>query len=258
MRLQIYRQLDGLEVARLRLLKELVEIETAHRDQLARHFQLDPGRGFEFRCAVEFQKGLFAAPGIAHHGPRITSQIRAVNDERSDGAAARSFFKLVGPAAVVGERLALEEFRVVGDGLIHEEQRDLAFQVVALVIVPLKFGSGDAVADKNNGSIDVGGFGLELVGGDVIVELFQVQWGAIRKRQGKCGSGKCLHADHGHILEVGAVFASRVKAVALELRRDVVGGEISAFLASAAAFEFVAGQILHMGANLFRVNLRGV
>ena len=122
--LQIDRQWNRLEIARLRLLEKLVEIETCHGNQFAGDVLLNPGSGFEFRRAIELQERFFSAPGIAHHGPRIAGQIFAVNDQRGNRAAPRRLFKFVGPAAVVGERLALEKVRIVGNRLVDKEQCD--------------------------------------------------------------------------------------------------------------------------------------
>ena len=85
--------------------------------------------------------------------------------------AAGGFLKLVSPAAVVGERRAAEEFRIVRRRLVSEEDENLAVQVLALVIVPAELGGGNAVADKNR-------FGVE------IVLLFLGQRGADEIRSG--------------------------------------------------------------------------
>ena len=82
----------------------------------------------------------------------------------------RGLLVLVGPAAVVGERAAAEEFRIVGRRLIGEQHQHFALHVDALEIVPVKFRRDDAVADED-------GFGVELIVGllqfadaDIIVQ----------------------------------------------------------------------------------------
>ena len=138
-----------------------------------------------------------------------------MNDERGNGAAPGGFLKFIGPPAVVGERLALEKLRIVRDGLADEQQRDFTLQVVALVVVPLIFRRRNAKADKHDRGIDVGGFGLPLVGGDVIVKDLQIERCTGAGDQGECGAWKGFHADHRDLLEVSAVVARRREAIAL-------------------------------------------
>ena len=73
-----------------------------------------------------------------------------MNQDRAHRALARGLFVLVSPAAVVGERLALEELGIVGSGLVHQHQQDFAFHIHALVVVPLIFGGLNAVAHIND------------------------------------------------------------------------------------------------------------
>src|SRR5260221_14453217 len=93
------------------------------------------------------------APGIADHLPTVAGEGGAMDYEGADGAVARGLFELVGPAAVIGKRFALEEVRVVGNRLVHEEQGHFALEVDAFVIVPLLLGWGDALAHQSDGSI---------------------------------------------------------------------------------------------------------
>ena len=50
---------------------------------------------------------------VLHHLPSVTGQIRPVNDEHAQCASPRGLFVLVGPAAVIGHRLALEKLFVL-------------------------------------------------------------------------------------------------------------------------------------------------
>src|ERR1700693_253576 len=183
---------------------------------------MNPGSGFELRCAIEFQVGLPRSPRIANHFPTIAGEIGAVNDQRGDRTAASGFFKLVGPAAVIGEGFAFEEFGIVGGGFGDKEKSDFAFEVVAFVVVPLIFGSGDAKTDEDDGSVDVGGFGLALVVGDVVVVGLERYGPADCGNQRESGVGESFDADHRNGLEVRAIFAGGLESVALELIGDVV------------------------------------
>ena len=66
---------------------------------------------------------------------------------------------LVGPAAVVGEGLAGEEVGIVGGRIVDDDEDDFAFDVDAGVVVPLVLGRGDAVADEDDGGVDVDDWG---------------------------------------------------------------------------------------------------
>ena len=63
-------------------------------------------------------------------------------------------FELVGPAAVVGEGFAAEEFGIVGGRVADDADDDFAFDVDALVVVPVEFGGGGSVADEDDRGID--------------------------------------------------------------------------------------------------------
>src|SRR5580700_4965678 len=130
---------------------------------------MNPGSSFELRRAIEFQVGLPSSPRIANNFPTVAGEIGAVNDECGNGAAASGLFKLVGPAAVICESFAFEKFGIVGGGFGDKEKSDFALEIVAFVVVPLIFGSSDTKTDEDDGSVDVDGFGLALVVGDVIV-----------------------------------------------------------------------------------------
>ena len=101
--------------------------------------------------------GLLAGVGVAHDVPAVAGEVGAVDDERADRAHARGLLELVGPAAVVGERLAAEELGVVRGRIADDAEDDLAFDVDAGVVVPVELGRGDAVADEDDGRVDVDG-----------------------------------------------------------------------------------------------------
>ncbi len=67
---------------------------------------------------------------------------------------ARGFLVFVGPATVVRHRAATEEARAgFKIRIVDEHDGDLAVHVDALVIVPLAFGRGDAVAEEHERGI---------------------------------------------------------------------------------------------------------
>jgi len=111
-------ELDGFEFARMRLREELVEIVATHGDDFLGDIKLHPGGSLDFRSFVALEIRALAAPGIADNLPAVAGEVGAMNDDGGDGAAARGFFELVGPAAVVGESFAFEEFGIVRSGLV--------------------------------------------------------------------------------------------------------------------------------------------
>ena len=66
------------------------------------------------------------------------------------GALARAFFIFVGPAAVIGHRLAAEiAFAALKVGVVDQHNEDLAAHVLALEIVPAALGRFHAIADEH-------------------------------------------------------------------------------------------------------------
>src|SRR5712664_2211072 len=117
--LQTQGQLDWLEVARLPLLKHFVDVLPGHLSEFFRNLELNPGSGLQFWCAVATEVFSLRAHGIAHHLPAVAGQVCAMNNQRADSAVPRGLFKFVGPAAIVSERFAFEEFGIVGDWFVH-------------------------------------------------------------------------------------------------------------------------------------------
>ena len=73
-----------------------------------------------------------------------------MDDQHARGAAPRGFLIFVGPAAVIGHRLAAEiAFPALEIGVVDEHDEHLALDVVALEIVPVALGRGHAVADED-------------------------------------------------------------------------------------------------------------
>ena len=97
-----------------------------------------------------------------------------MDENRAHSAFAGGFFILVGPASVVGERLAFEEIHIVGRRLVDQHEQNFAAHVGALVVVPFIFGSFDSVTHIHDFSVYVGLRLLRLVVGDVVVERHEI------------------------------------------------------------------------------------
>ena len=132
-------------------------------------FQLHPGGELELGLAVGAQVGTLAAPGVLDHVPAVAGHVGFVDQNDADGAFARRLLIFISPAAVVGERLALEEFGVVGGRLVDEHEQNFSADVGVLEIVPLVFGSLNAIADEDDVGINVVGLVLGFIHGDDVV-----------------------------------------------------------------------------------------
>jgi hypothetical protein len=80
-------------------------------EQALRRFGRDPAGGLHARIGVfaRRQIELRTAPAVDDDLPRISRACGFVHDQAGGGAVARGFLELVGPAAVVGHRVALEQ-----------------------------------------------------------------------------------------------------------------------------------------------------
>ena len=107
-------QRDGLEVARAGIGHHFVEVHAGRGSELARDVEMNPGGGLQLGRAVQLEVRMLSRVGIAHHPPAVAGHVRFVDENGADRALAGRFFVLVGPAAVVGQRLAVENLWVVG------------------------------------------------------------------------------------------------------------------------------------------------
>ena len=106
-------QLDGFEAALAGGGELLVEVKACGGEELFGDVELDPACSLEVRVFVVAEEGFFAGVGIFDDVPAVAGEVGLMNDERADGAHARGLLEFVGPAAVVGEGVAAEEFWVV-------------------------------------------------------------------------------------------------------------------------------------------------
>ena len=127
----------------------------------------------EMRVFVVAEVGFFAGVGVLDDVPAVAGEVGAVDDERADGSFAGGLLEFVGPAAVVGEGFAAEEVGIVGGRVADDAEDDFAFDVDAGVVVPVELGSGDAVADEDDGGVDVDGGGEGVVGDGVVVAVLE-------------------------------------------------------------------------------------
>ncbi len=171
-----------------------------------------------------------------------------MDDDRGGGALARGFLELVGPAAVVGHRLAAEQRFVAGDepGIVDEDERRLAAHVEAGVVVPASLGRVDAVADEHDLAASHGRLWLHAARTDhhVVAVGQRHAAGAAIEQQRLRTAGDL---DEGHVL---AKVAARRR---LQAELEILLFEVLEHLAFAlgtrlAALQLVGSELLDMGA----------
>ena len=211
------------------------------------------GAGKRALAGGQLHVGKLARPGAAHHLPAVTGGRRGVDDEDGPRAAPQPFLVFVDPAAIVSERGAIEEFRIVGSGFVGEEHQHLAGHVHAFEIVPVPFRRRDAVADEDRVRVEGRAVALAHVDAHQVVEQLEIDLLAAGRR-GDLRLGLRGDAHQRHLLEVGAILARRFGAGRRQLPRDVFRGQVAAPGSHAAAFQQVARKILHVFANMLRVD----
>ncbi len=201
---------------------------------------------------------------VLHRRPAVGRRIGFVHDQQTRRAAARGFFVLVSPAAVVGHRLAAE----VADagfeiGIVDQHDRDLALQVDALEVVPLALRRSHAVAAEHHrrvGDVDRLGAVERRANGDLAALGQRLSLAADIERGFRRAFDFRAQQRHGlrpcalAVLEV----AARRQAGALHLPDDIGDRLRLARRGRAAAFEFVRGQRLHFRRQQFRIEFRRV
>ena len=107
-------------------------------------------------------------PAVPDDAPVVGRGQGLVDDDRRRRALARGLLELVGPAAVVGHRLAAKQRLVSGNEsrIVHQDQRGLAAHVDARIVVPPGFRRVDAVADEYHLAAGDRGPGLYAAGAD--------------------------------------------------------------------------------------------
>ena len=169
-------------------------------------------------------------------------------------------FVLVGPAAVVGQLVALEHRLVeprrvvrIGHGGVAREHEDrLAAHVHVLVVVPTVFRRDDAVADEH----DVGFFHVHFRheprrARHEIVGVTQ------RRRASAGGQAHFWPGDDArqrHFLHETAVRVARLEAEFFELLRDVLDGKLLAARSRRTPAEFIGREHGDVREEVFRVD----
>ena len=179
-----------------------------------------------------------------------------MNQNHSHRTLACSFFVLVSPSAVIGQRFALEELWVIRGRLTHQHQQNSAVHVGALVVVPVIFGRFDTVAHKYDVRIDLRLRLLCLIRSNVVGERLQLHRRSVVRYKRECGVEQGGYTDQRYFLQVAAAVSRRLQTIFGKLSCHVLGREIAAALACPPAFQQIMCQKAHMpsdvvGANCF-------
>ena len=166
-----------------------------------------------------------------HDVERIAGRTGLVNEQHAGGALLLADLVLVGPAAVVGHRLAAERLRIerVGVGgighrrIVDEHHERLALHVDALVVVPVELRRDHAVADKHQlGVVEARAVGHVLGPRDhIVVPLQALLLRALLEDERRAVR---RDADERHLLDVGAVGVAGLETDLRELIDQVLDG----------------------------------
>ena len=192
------------------------------------------------------QRVLGAGPRRLDDLPRVGGRFVGVDEQRAGRALPRRLLELVGPAAVVGQRLAAEQGRLVGRRrrVVDHHQHPLPLHVDAGVVVPFLLGGDDAVADEHHLAAhrDLGV--LDAREGDDVVTVLV---GAAGHAQREAAIDHRF--DDRHLLEVGAAVAGRRESGQGQLRRQVLGGQFATARRRRPPFEQVVRQVADVRGN---------
>ena len=262
-RLEVERH--RLEIAGQGLLFQRVEVLAGHLQDRPGGLERDPS--FDRRTPhvlVGRDEVEFLAQVALHDLERVTGGAFLVHDQDAGGAAPRALLELVGPAAVIRHRLAVEDLVVELRGIggvghlrvVHEHDDGLALDVDALEVVPVELGRGHAVAGEDHlGVADRRAVGDVLgPGDDLVLPLEGLRGpGAGDGQRPRVGPGD---ADERHLLHERAVGVSRLEPELLELLLEVLDGELFALRSRRAPFELVGRHRLDAIQDRRRIELR--
>ena len=255
--LQPYRQFNRFEARFASRIDGFIRVDAYPAEQLARDLHLDPASRLQCRKRIVLQIGFFYRLGVAHYLPAIAGQIGAMNNQYAHGTSARRFLVLVRPAPIVGQGLPFKEFFVLGRRLIDDHQQHFPLHVHALEVVPLILRRLNAIANKDNGRVNVRCRSAGLILGDVILAILQLDRSAILRLQRKAGLIlQRVHRQQRNLLEIRAVLACRLKSRQHELSSDILRSYFRSAQPRTPPFQQIVRKKANMGANLFRVNRR--
>ena len=114
------------------------------------------------------QVKLGTGPAVAHHVPAVGGWRCIVDHQGCCSALLCGLLVFVGPAAVIGHRVTLEQRRVLGGepGVVDQDQYGLAFHIDVGVVIPAIFRRYNAVTNEHNFAGFYPGFGHHAHGSD--------------------------------------------------------------------------------------------
>ena len=178
-----------------------------------------------------------------------------MNDEHAHCAAPRRLLVLVGPASVVGHRFALEKFLVIRRWLIHDDQRDLALQVHACVVVPVVLVCVNAIPHKHDWRVEISFRLPGLILRNNLAAVGKIDGLAALWDKGKlCFALDGVYGKERNLLEVAAVLACGLQSIQRELRSNVFRRKFCAARAGSTPLKQIQRQKAHVRPHLLRIN----
>src|SRR5439155_15714744 len=243
---------DGAEVPALGRLAKRVEVVSAELRQTDRRGLRDPAAELHEFLVRRGRKVLSRrAPRGDHHLPGITGAGGGVDHQGAGRSVLRRVDVFVIPASVPEAHARSLEGWVE----VHHHH-DLSADVHVLVVVPAVLGRGDPVTDEHEPCVFHGAallvrrrpehqVGLQPVAG---VQHQVLAAGLEGDVAGNVGG----ELDQRYCLEEAALFARRLIAHRLELRGEILDGQLVPGASRLASFELIVGEETKVSGDLVR------
>ena len=204
----------------------------------------DPAFELERVLGRRRELDLLAARAAGEDRERIARHLVGVDEQHAGRTAPPRLLILVRPAAVVRQRVGLEEVRLLGGRgwVVDEADEHLARHVHVFVVVPLVAGVRDAVADEHERGVERGLRRVEVGRGDVVVHEVERHGLALFGCERERADVGRRRAEEGDGLEEAAARGCAFEAGFLHLLADVLDGFLLARRAGAAPLELVGGE----------------
>ena len=142
---RLQAQRHGREVRRLGLFAQGLAVELGRGQDAVGRLPARPALEEKPAVPVGVEEAL-VAPGRPEHVPAVGRALGVVDDQDAGGAELGRLLVLVGPPAVVGHVLAVEDAAGAVARLVDLDEQDLAREIDAFHVVPAPLGRLDEIA----------------------------------------------------------------------------------------------------------------
>ncbi len=237
----------GHEVLRLGLFAQGLAVELGRGQDAVGRIAGEPPLEQEPGAAVR-QKEALVGPRGPQDVPAIGRAFRVMDDEDTRGAERFGLLVLVGPAAVVGHVLAVEDAAGEVPGLVDLDEQDFAREVEALDVVPIPLGRLDEITAIDDLARRLGRRVLALGPDDELVA-----------EDGGDGDVRAADLERRRWVRPRALELERLPVArsegGLEAHRPeivlmIAGGELDALCPHGPSLQLVAREIADVGRDL--------